>query len=470
MRWLSLPRYAADSVQAGRWARQARDDGGRFFDLLQESNDNGARRLTEDLRRFNGLALRLGVDDLFYEVMEQTHYLDLERFLGPIERLQVSANVQKLAELIAAYCDEHPDHHLSAYLKHLDATEAAQADEEIAPLDETVNAVHLMTVHQAKGLEFGLVIIPHLVEGRFPASRRSEGLTLPNELLKEELPAAELHLAEERRLAYVALTRAREEIVCTLAGRYEGVKDWRPSRFLTPIRGDEARELAGSQLLAPPAGGLVEVARQVELPLNDAPPIAALSYTQVDTYLRCPQMYQYRFVFRLPTRPRPQMQFGRILHEALKDSLGSIELDRPLCWAMVNSAYVAAWARERFCAPEQAPSLQDLGRDYLRRAFDAGDLSKPLLLEQPFSLRVDGLRLSGRIDPADRHPDGMYEVIDYKTGSARRASEFQRDLQLGVYALAPRRPSPPTRAWQTRPPPRRPGHAAEGHNGQGSVR
>lgn len=437
MRLLSLPRYAADSVQAGRWARQARDDGRRFFDLLQESNDNGARRLTEDLRRFNGLALRLGVDDLFYEVMEQTHYLDLERFLGPIERLQVSANVQKLAELIAAYCDEHPDHHLSAYLKHLDATEAAQADEEIAPLDETVNAVHLMTVHQAKGLEFGLVIIPHLVEGRFPASRRGEGLTLPNELLKEELPAAELHLAEERRLAYVALTRAREEIVCTLASRYEGVRDWRPSRFLTPIRGEGARELAGPQLLAA-AVGLVEMARQVELPLNDAPPIAALSYTQVDTYLRCPQMYQYRFVFRLPTRPKPQMQFGRILHEALKDALGSIDRETPLTWAMLDSAYVAAWAKERFCAPEQAPSLQDLGRTYLRRAFDAGDLSKPLLLEQPFSLRVDGLRLTGRIDRVDRHPDGSYEVIDYKTGSAKRAVELQRDLQLGVYALAAR--------------------------------
>jgi len=438
MRLLSLPRYAADSVQAGRWSRQARDDGRRFFDLLQESTDEGARRLTEDLRRFNGLALRLGVDDLFYEVMEQTHYLDLERFLGPIERLQVSANVQKLAELIAAYCDEHADHHLSAYLKHLDATEAAQADEEIAPLDETVNAVHLMTVHQAKGLEFGLVVVPHLVEGRFPASRRSEGLTLPNELLKEELPAAELHLAEERRLAYVALTRAREEIVCTLAGRYEGTKDWRPSRFLNPIRGDEARELTASRLLEPPAGGLVEVARQVELPLNDAPPIAALSYTQVDTYLRCPQMFQYRFVFRLPTRPKPQMQFGRILHEALKDALGSIEREKPLTWAMVDSAYVAAWARERFCAPEQAPSLQDLGRSYLRRAFDAGDLSKPLLLEQPFSLRVDGLRLTGRIDRVDRHSDGSYEVIDYKTGSAKRAADLQRDLQLGVYALAAR--------------------------------
>src|SRR5256714_6811231 len=123
--------------------------------------------------------------------MEQTHYLDLERFLGAIERLQVSANVQKLAELIAAYCDEHPDHHLSAYLKHLNATEAAQADEEIPPLDETVNAGHLMTVHQAKGLEFGLVIVPHLLSGRFPSSRRSEGLTLRNDLLPEQLPPSE---------------------------------------------------------------------------------------------------------------------------------------------------------------------------------------------------------------------------------------------------------------------------------------
>jgi DNA helicase II / ATP-dependent DNA helicase PcrA len=140
----------------------------------------------------------------------------------------------------------------------------------------------------------------------------------------------------------------------------------------------------------------------------------------------------------LPTRPKPQMQFGRILHEALKDALGSIERERPLTWEMVDAAYVSAWARERFCAPEQAPSLQDLGRTYLRRAFDAGDLSKPLLLEQPFSLRVDGLRLTGRMDRVDRHPDGGYEVIDYKTGSAKRAADLQRDLQLGVYALAAR--------------------------------
>ena len=438
MRLLTLPRYPLDSVLAGRWAREARDGGRRFYDLLESSSEAGPKRLCHDLRAFALMAQRVGVDDLFYDVMEQTRYLDVDRFGGPIERLQVSANVQKLAELIAAYCDEHEDHHLRAYLDHLNLTEAAQADEEIAALDDTLNAVHLMTVHQAKGLEFGLVVMPHLVDGRFPANRRGESLTLPDALLKEELPAAELHLAEERRLAYVAVTRAREELVCTLASRYEGVKDWRPSRFLTPIRGSDARDLMATQMLSDPAAGLVELTQQVELPLSEAPPIAALSYTQVDTYQRCPQMYQYRFVFRLPTRPRPQMQFGRILHEALKDALGSIERDRPLTWEMVDGAYVAAWTRERFCAPEQAPSLQDLGRTYLLNAFNAGDLSKPLLLEQPFSLRVDQLRLTGRIDRIDRMADGTYEVIDYKTGSARRAAELQRDLQLGVYALAAR--------------------------------
>jgi DNA helicase II / ATP-dependent DNA helicase PcrA len=438
LRLLSLPRYATDPLQAGRWASQARDRGTSLFELLEESNHDGARRLCLDLRHYAALRLRLGVDDLFYEIMEQTRYLDLERFQSPIERLQVSANVQKLAELIAVYCDEHPDHHLSAFLSHLDLTESAQAEEEIAPLDDTLNAVHLMTVHQAKGLEFSLVVVPHLVEGRFPAARRGEGLTLPDVLLKEELPSTELHLAEERRLAYVALTRAREELVCSWAGRYEGSRDWRPSRFLAPIRGGEARELKVSDVLDRSAMTLVEVTRQVELPLEDLPRLGALSYTQVDTYQRCPQMYQYRFVFRLPTRPRPRMQFGRILHDALRDALGAIERDRPLTWEMVEGAYVAAWARERFCAPEQAPALNVLGREYLRRAYELGDLRKPLLIEQPFSLPVDDFRVTGRMDRVDRHPDGTYEVIDYKTGSARRASDLQRDLQLGVYAMAAR--------------------------------
>ncbi len=437
LRLLSLPRYAVDPIAAGRWARQAREDGRSLFELLEESGRDGARRLTTDVRRFGGLRLRLGVDDLFYEVMEQTRYLDLDRFTGSVERLQVSANVQKLAELIAVYCDEHTDHHLSAYLAHLAATEEAQADEEVAPLEASLNAVHLMTVHQAKGLEFALVIVPHLVEGRFPAARRGEGLTLPDALLKEELPPTELQLAEERRLAYVAVTRAREELLCTAATRYEGTRDWRPSRFLRPITGADARELEAGDLLRPSAG-VAPAGRQVELPLEDLPPISALSYTQVNTYQRCPQQYQYRFVFRLPTRPRPQMQFGRILHDTLKDALGSIASDRPLSWEMLEAAYASAWARERFCVPEQAPSLQELGRGYLRRAFEAGDLRKPLLLEQPFSLVVEGLRVTGRIDRVDRHPDGTYEVIDYKTGSAKRAVELQRDLQLGVYAMAAR--------------------------------
>src|SRR5207237_5725639 len=77
MRLLSLPRYAVDPIQAGRWSRRARDEGRRFFDILEESEDGGARRLTTDLRRFAGQALRLAVDDLFYDVMEQTRYLDL---------------------------------------------------------------------------------------------------------------------------------------------------------------------------------------------------------------------------------------------------------------------------------------------------------------------------------------------------------------------------------------------------------
>src|SRR5207245_10227221 len=245
--------------------------------------------------------------------MEQTRYLDLDRFRGVVEQLQVSANVQRLAELIAEYCDEHPDHHLSAYLAHLATTEAEHADEDIAPLDEHLNAVRLMTVHQAKGLEFELVIVPHLVEGRFPAQRRGEGLTLPDALLSEDLPPTELHLADERRLAYVAVTRAREELVCTWAQRYEGSRDWRPSRFLQAIGGQEARVLHAKDVLGPaPPLELSIVPGQLELPLRAAARRPPVWYAAFDSYVRCRPAVAYPLGFRRTTAPRPHLESGRL--------------------------------------------------------------------------------------------------------------------------------------------------------------
>src|SRR5439155_23831309 len=96
----------------------------------------------------------------------------------------------------------------------------------------TGTEVEVMTIHQAKGLEFDTVFVPALVEGRLPLSRRGEGFDLPATLLEPGVRGREDQVAEERRLFYVAMTRARQRLVVSWAERYEGVRRWRASRFL----------------------------------------------------------------------------------------------------------------------------------------------------------------------------------------------------------------------------------------------
>ena len=111
----------------------------------------------------------------------------------------------------------------------------------MAEVEDVEDAVQLMTIHHAKGLEFDLVFVPALVEGRLPQPRRRDGvsavagLELPPMLLEPGVRGREDQLAEERRLCYVAMTRARSRLFLSWAEQYEGSRTWRPSRFLDEL-------------------------------------------------------------------------------------------------------------------------------------------------------------------------------------------------------------------------------------------
>ncbi|HEU0051125.1 MAG TPA: UvrD-helicase domain-containing protein, partial [Patescibacteria group bacterium] len=92
--------------------------------------------------------------------------------------------------------------------------------------------VKILTVHAAKGLEFKHVFVVSMVDQRFPTRARSETIPLPDGLVQERLPEGDLHLEEERRLFYVALTRAKETLVLTGASHYGGARQKKPSSFL----------------------------------------------------------------------------------------------------------------------------------------------------------------------------------------------------------------------------------------------
>src|SRR5437764_14029124 len=152
--------------------------------------------------------------------------------------------------MIAEFCETTHDHSLDAYMQHLELVLLSGEDEEPAPV-ETGEAVQVMTIHQSKGLEFGVVFVPALVEGRLPQSGRSPRFELPPAVLEPLVRGREDVISEERRLLYVAMTRARHQLYLTRASHYEGGRRWRESRFLSELGGGIVEKEIPAGVVAP---------------------------------------------------------------------------------------------------------------------------------------------------------------------------------------------------------------------------
>ena len=140
--------------------------------------------------------------------------------------------VSRLMRFTADWQREHPSASLLDFVAYLDLYQEAGGDLEAdKSRDVETDGVQLMTVYQAKGLEYEVVVVPRLVEGQFPDTRE-EDLLIPIELLRQR-PPDEFEIAEERRLCFVAMTRARSRLVLTSVDS-PGAKA-QPSRFAGEI-------------------------------------------------------------------------------------------------------------------------------------------------------------------------------------------------------------------------------------------
>lgn len=386
-------------------------------------------------RGLQALVPRLGVDELFFELMVRTHYLELVRVESESERRQVSANLGKFAELLEAFCDGHPDQSLGAFLAHLELVLLSEVDEEVAQLDDVAPALQVMTIHQAKGLEFGTVFVPSLVEGRLPQPRRLDRFRLPPELVAE-VAGREDQVAEERRLCYVAMTRARDRLYLSWAERYEGSRGWRPSRFLAEVLSAGGRHVKERELPAMP----LPTAEPPPLPTASPNGRVTLSFTSIAAYRECPRQYRFRYVYRLPAPQSAEAVYGVVVHRALLAAGRRRAAGEVVDAALMDRLVDEAWSEARFPDPRRLPALRSLSRAQLRR-FVATDgfAGTPHLLEEGFEVALDGFKLRGVIDRLDTPPaDGSWRLVDYKTGSPQPASRLRRDLQLALYALAAR--------------------------------
>jgi len=456
-RLLAVPRWRLTPDQLCELTRKAHQERKPLHEIVRALHPDvlehhtslaALLRLLDELRAQRG---ELTATELFAALLERLElrllpadpdHLYLQRFEGFLREWQEKkSQTERLGEFIE-------------YLNYfLEARGRIELPEDTAQTD----AVQLMTVHTAKGLEFDHVFVLRLIRNAFPTTRRSPLFEFPLRLMKEELPQGDFHTEEERRLCYVALTRARDRLwLLTVAGRS------RPSLFLEDILRDARVARHVAQLAPEPLGAatddppttdaLLAAARAASCcysqiprwaetaPAPEPPTPLEISHTDIETYRTCPLKYKLSALWRLSAPATPPTIFGKIMHATLADFFRLYQKRPDVSFDELAHLYDQQWhlQRERFFEPYQEEEYRKAGREQLAAFYQQHrDARLDVMdVEKKFRLSLDDIEFTGRIDQVNRLGGRTVEIIEYKTGKARSPAEAEQSLQLSLYAAA----------------------------------
>ncbi len=353
-------------------------------------------------------------------------------------------HIASFFERIANFDHASNDKSLPAFLSALELIIEAGDDIQSSELDSEIDAVNILTAHASKGLEYSVVFVVNAVADRFPARKRSEGISIPNELIKERLPEGDFHMQEERRLFYVAATRAKQFLFISAADDYGGKRIKKLSPFVLELF-DQPNPTVIKHRLSPAE----KIERYKKITAETVSPslIAErksnlkLSRQQIDDYFTCPQKYYLTHVIRIPLLENQYLMYGTAIHSALdhyftkkirgqKSTLDELILD-----------YKAAFHSAGFITREHEDQRYTQGIDTLAKFYDndTKDTRVPESVESIFEFSENGVKVNGRYDLIYNNNNEI-EICDFKTSAVKDQKDaddrIRKSTQMQMYALS----------------------------------
>jgi DNA helicase-2/ATP-dependent DNA helicase PcrA len=286
-----------------------------------------------------------------------------------------------------------------------------------------LDAVQLMTVHQAKGLEWPIVFVPSMVNRRFPSNMvgRARNWLIPRDLF--DVDKYEGDLDSERKLLYVALTRAKEILVVSYFNRI--TNRVRPSEFITEgLNLSKMIKLDGSDGLP--------LCRVVKT--EDIEDIQTFGAGDIIIYGKCPFFYRFRNVWNYQPGLQPMIGYGNTLHFCLRHA-GELIRDQgynPLS-AVVTSV------EQNFYLPFAGDAATKNARENAKRKLvqfvkeHADDMMRIKEVESRIEFPLHRATIMGKVDVI-LHDEENLEIRDYKTSDTATTKE-EAAIQVQLYTM-----------------------------------
>lgn len=292
-----------------------------------------------------------------------------------------------------------------------------------------INAVKIMTIHRAKGLQFPVVFLPNLVSGRFPSSAPPRAWYIPANLF--DITRYEGTIEDERRLFYVAVTRSEKFLFlsgCEHIPRLQRIKN--PSIFFDEFPTDYA--------LTEPIDDPTKRER-LDLSKVESLKVFPTSYSELRYYDRCPFDYKLRFIFGFNPKIVMALGYGRAVHNILDiihDRFRERPPTREEVMEIVDSNFFLRYAPRDFMERFK-DSVERVIENYVDKF--SGDFNLVLETEKSFEFALGEALISGSIDLIKRMNEkgevDAIEIVDFKEHEdSEMATDYEKQLKL--YAIA----------------------------------
>jgi DNA helicase-2/ATP-dependent DNA helicase PcrA len=413
--------------------------------FLKETSKEKVKEISKMIKRHIELIPKDTAGQILYYFLNDTGLLKELVNTKTVKDDQRAKNIAKFFDKLKTYEVDHETASVFDIVDWIDLSMQLGESPLAADIDWTENdAVNILTVHSAKGLEFSVVFLVNLVEQRFPTRERRELIPIPGNFIKEILPVGDFHLEEERRLFYVGMTRAKDMLFLTASNFYgEGKRERKLSPFLYETFGEESikklvdktvkteEQLSFLNFNIPPI--VTEEEKKI------ITPVTYLSYSQMQTFDICPLHYKLRYILKIPTPQSSAQSFGTSIHSTLRDFYQSCIRGEILNKKQAFDLLEKNWINEGYSSKSHEQKALERAKNiletYVDNNFDKKNL--PVVLEYPFNFMIKDLKIGGRIDRIDLLGENKIEVIDYKTGTnVPDEKKLAKDMQLTVYALA----------------------------------